>query len=361
MKQRTARRIPLLVFAAALLLLTAFGAAAEPEAIRAGDAACFGEPEAIRAGDVICFGEPDAASGFDGRWLVLDGAHTSMGTDGLYLLSLGLIGDADGQPLVFREIGDVSVSFSDRGEAYAAAHPGVTAYRDSDIRNRCEAFAKAHLSEAEYAALIPTTQSDEAITIPGFTIPLPGATNGTVDFDPAAHVLDGDRMFLPSVRDLTDPAYGFTDNRSRVALYRGTAGGYWLRSPHIPTFPLDVGFVFPFGAVMDYPVNAQSMYRMSTYARPACNLDRSAITSVERLGAFGEATIWRIGFDGAENTRTYDLTVPEIGEVMDLNRTIRIALGAAVGVVLLLIFLIVWLTVRAVRRVRRRRKSAGRN
>lgn len=305
----------------------------------------------VKTGDVICFGTPDEASGFDGKWLVLDPSKTNTGADGMFLTTLNLVGSADGSPLLFREIGDVSVSFSDRGEAYAAEHPGVTDYRGSDLQLWCAAFPEKYLSDAETLALLPTYLSDEAIVIPGFTIPLPGAANGTVDFDPAPEVLDGDQIFILSVKEATNESYGFADNRSRVAFFKGTEGGYFLRSPHIPTFPLDVGFVFSFGAVMDYPVNAKSLYEMSTYARSACNLDSSKITNLEALATADGRTIWRASFEGGEaNNITYDLSLPVVGEVMDLAGMIRTAFIVVVVVLVLLLALIVRGIVRFVRK-----------
>lgn len=168
----------------------------------------------ISPGDVLCFGEPDTASGFDGKWLVLDNEQTNTGGPGIFLVSLNLIGGADGEPLLFRDIGDVSVSFSDRGEEYAAAHPGGTDYQGSDIQNWCVRFMEEHITAAEQKALRPTFKSDEAIVIPSLRIPLPGAEAGTVDFDPAPDVLTGYRMFMLSVTEVTEEKYGFAENRS---------------------------------------------------------------------------------------------------------------------------------------------------
>ncbi len=83
---------------------------------------------AVRAGDILCFGTPDEECGFDGRWRVLDREHTNTGDDGWFVVSLGLIGDEQGQPLLFRDIGDVTVSFSDQGQICAAAHRVATGY-----------------------------------------------------------------------------------------------------------------------------------------------------------------------------------------------------------------------------------------
>ena len=134
------RSLPALL---ALLLLLS-GVAAEASA----------PADAVKQGDVLCFGEPDADSGFDGKWLVLDPAHTSMGTDGMFLASLNLVGADNGDPLVFRSIDGVSVSFSDRGESYASAHPGATDYQGSDLQQWCERFSQERFSSAEREALI---------------------------------------------------------------------------------------------------------------------------------------------------------------------------------------------------------------
>lgn len=317
----------------------------------------FAAGQNIQTGDIVCFGETDEACGFDGKWLVLDSAHTNTGEDGMYLVALNLIGDEQGSGVLFRNIGDVSVSFGNRGEDFATEHPGSTDYQGSDIQAWCESFAQTHLSKAEYGALLPTQKSDAAATIPGLGIPLPGATGGTVDFSAAPNILDGDRLFLLSAEEIMNPAYGFTDGSARIAQFKGTAQGYWLRSPHIPTFPLDVGFVFGFGAVMDFPVNANFMFDMGHYARPACNLDSSKIAAAEVLAVSGEKTVWRLSFrDGEPNERQYDTTLPERVEAMDLAAMAKKALIAVTVVLALLVVLIVLLVRKAVRKHKKRKQ-----
>lgn len=305
----------------------------------------------IKVGDILCFGEPDEACGFDGKWLVLDSEHTNTGEDGIFLVSLNLIGDEQGNILVYRTLDeDVSVSFRDTGGAYASTHPGVLDYQGSDIQQWCSEFLSKHFSKAEQQAILPTTKSDEAIVIPGFGIPLPGAKAGTVDFDPAENVLQSDKLFLLSVEEVTNEQYGFTDNRSRVALYKGKAEGYWLRSPHIPTFPLDVGFVFSFGSVMDYAVNAKAMFSQNTYARLACNLDRDSITSLEEITVSEGKRILRVSFSDESNNHEYDLSLPVVGKVLDLNRAIKIVFIAVILAFIALLVLIVWFIRRALRK-----------
>lgn len=314
----------------------------------------------IQAGDVVCFGICDDACGFDGKWLVLDTEHTNTGEPGMFLVALNLISDEKGSSLLFRDIGDVSVSFADRGDAFAAEHPGSTDYQGSDIQVWCEDFAQSHLTQAEYNALLPTLKSDADAVIPGFGIPLPGVAAGTVDFDPADEILNGDRLFPLSAEEITNPQYGFVDTRSRIAQYKGTEEGYWLRSPHISTFPLDVGFVFSFGAVMDFPVNGNFTFEMNSYARPACNLDSNKMTDAEVLAVRGEKTIWRLSFrDGEHNDREYDTSLPIIGEVMDLTTMLRKTLMIAACVLILLVVVIV-VVIRKVLRKRRTKRLAER-
>ena len=335
------------VLVTALVLLT----------VTASPAFAAGKTEQIRTGDVVCFGEADEDCGFDGKWLVLDSRHTNDGQPGMYLVSLNLIGDEQGEGILFRDIGGVSVSFSNRGEDFAAEHPDATDYQGSNIQAWCETFAQTHLSQTEYGALLPTHKSDEAATIPGLGIPLPGAPGGTVDFSPVTDILDGDKLFLLSAEEVTNSAYGFADGSARIAQFKGTPQGYWLRSPHIPTFPLDVGFVFSFGAVMDFPVNANFMFDMGHYVRPACNLDSEKIAAAEVLAVNGEKTIWRLSFrDGEPNERLYDTTLPERVEAMDLAKMLKTALTVAACVLVVLVVLVV-LLVRAILRKRRKKKA----
>ena len=130
-----------------------------------------------------------------------------------------------------------------------------------------------------------------------------------------------------------------------------------LRSPQIPTVPLDVGFVVSFGAVMDFPVNANCMFEQGTYARPACNLDSEKIAAAEVLAVNGEKTIWRLSFqDGEHNERLYDTTLPQRVEAMDLAKMLKTALAAAACVLVVLVVLIV-LLVRAILRKRKKKKA----
>lgn len=271
---------------------------------------CDSVPD-IQPGDVVCFGMPDDACGFDGRWLVLDAEHTNTGEEGMFLVSLGLIGDEEGKSILFRDTENLTVSVSVNQEETAASCLGATDYQGSNIQRWCGDFAQSHLTQAEYDALLPAFKSDEAAVVPVFGIRDQDNANGNMNFDPVTDILNGDRLFLLSAEEAVSEQNGFADAHSRIARYKGTEGNYWLRSPCASAFPLDVGFVFSFGAVKAFPVNGRYSEKMNTYARPACNLDIGRITKIERLAVRGRTSIWLLSF-GEPNGQSYDTTLPEI-------------------------------------------------
>ena len=81
------------------------------------------------------------------------------------MVSLNLVGNDQGESLLFRDIGDVTVSFADRGEAFAQEHPGSNDYQGSDIQQWCAEFPAHFLRNGEQQALMPTAKSDSEISI----------------------------------------------------------------------------------------------------------------------------------------------------------------------------------------------------
>lgn len=295
---KTLRNIPCTVLLILMLSTLLLRAAAE-------------SPTEIRQGDIVCFGMPDDACGFDGRWLVLDAEHTNTGEKGMFLVSLGLIGDEEGKSLLFRDTENLTVSVSVNQEGAAASCLGATDYQGSNIQRWCGDFAQSHLTQAEYDALLPAFKSDEAAAVPVFGTRDQDNANGNMNFDPVTEILNGDRLFLLSAEEAVSEQNGFADAHSRIARYKGTEGNYWLRSPCASAFPLDVGVVFSFGAVKGFPINGSYSEKMNMYARPACNLDIGRITQIERLAVRGRTSIWLLNF-GEHNGQSYDTTLPEI-------------------------------------------------
>lgn len=291
------KRMSALSLCAALCLFPFVSSAAQPGTSRAAE---------IKNGDLILLGETDDSIGFTGEWLVLDAAHTNTGEEGMFLLSKNLIGSDAETGMLYKDIGEeIVVTFDDRGDAYAAEHPDVLDYQGSDIRQWCADFLTNHFSETEQNALIKTYKSDDAYQSP---IELNGQ-NTSVNFDRAENILNGDQLFLLSVQEASNPDYGFMDDDSRIASLNGQDAMWWLRSPHTPTFPLDVGMVFTNGSIMDFPVNAQVGFSVKfvTCARPACNLDITKIVAVTKSGQTEDgATIWKLTLADAESQNMAD-------------------------------------------------------
>jgi hypothetical protein len=158
-------------------------------------------------------------------------------------------------------------------------------------------------------------------------------------------------VFLLSAEEASNPAYGFDSDESRIARFGKTAANWWLRSPHDPSFPIDVGLVFYSGWLMDFFENWDNAFFTAPICmRPALNLDTDRIVSVERVGE-GE---WRLTFaDETEAPKSYAYGVrTEIRQPVLASMLLWIVLGAVVlihaGIVLLIVL--------SVRRKRRKTK-----
>ena len=228
------------------------------------------DPAAIKAGDLVCMGIQDDGIGFDCIWRVLDADQTSTGEPGMFLLCESLIGGAT----YFRE----------------ETSPTTNAYAGSDAQQWCAAFFEAQFTEAEKEAILPTYKSDDAYArVSGLAF----MGNPTVHFDAAPEILRGDKVFLLSAEEADQPAYGFADDNSRIAYYQNEPANWWLRSPHDPSFPIDVGVVYFSGWLLDFYENMNSI--MSTgpvCMRPAFNLDTTCIRNAEKT----DDGVWHLGF-----------------------------------------------------------------
>ncbi|MBR0424749.1 MAG: hypothetical protein IJK01_01345 [Clostridia bacterium] len=294
-----------------------------------------GSVSEIQAGDLVYFGTADEVIGFDGAWRVLDAEQTNTGEAGMFLLSENLIGRDTRNGLYFRN----------------EKEPTTNAYAGSDAKAWCADFFATHFSEAEQAAILPTYKSDAAIAIPSTLFNDVGEHQAVVRFDAAENILDGDRVFLLSAEEASNPAYGFDSDESRIARFGKTAANWWLRSPHDPSFPIDVGLVFYSGWLMDFFENWDNAFFTAPICmRPALNLDTDRIVSVERVGE-GE---WRLTFaDETEAPKSYAYGVrTEIRQPVLASMLLWIVLGAVVlihaGIVLLIVL--------SVRRKRRKTK-----
>lgn len=232
------------------------------------------------AGDLIYFGLPDESIYFDGAFRVLDAERTNTGEPGMFLLCENLISRDKNHGFYFRD----------------EPKPKVNTYRGSDAKRWCAAFAACRFTDAERSALLPTFKSDAAyIKIHRWEL-LGGKTQaGKCPFVAETESLNGDLVFLLSTEEADNPAYGFVDHQSRIAGLDGKAAAWWLRSPHAPDFPIDVGLVFFNGWLLDFTENKDSIFGISPACmRPALNLDLSRVRSFRKVGE-GQ---WMVDLEG---------------------------------------------------------------
>jgi hypothetical protein len=293
----------------------------------------------IQSGDLVYFGTADEAIGFSGAWRVLDAEQTNTGEAGLFLLSETLIGKDKRHGLYFRD----------------EKKPTTNTYTGSDAKAWCADFFDTHFSEAEQAAILPTYKSDDPIEIPSTLFSDVGDHPAIVRFDGEENILNGDRVFLLSAEEASSAKYGLDTDESRIASFFGTAANWWLRSPHDPSFPIDVGLVFYNGWLMDFFENWDNAFFTAPICmRPALNLDAERIVSVTRLGD-GE---WQLTFAGETVQRSFSAGVrTEIRQPFLANALLWIALGVVLflnGAIVLCIVLIV----RRARKASRKRRQA---
>lgn len=214
--------------------------------------------EEIKVGDILYFGIPDEEICFDGGFRVLDNKKTNTKEEGMFLCSENLIGSSKKTGMYFLN----------------EKNPTDNLYIDSDAQKWCRTFVATHFNEAEQELMIATYKDDDKYDKDACF----GGKNKIteVNFDPLENALSGDKLFIMSAEEADNPDYGFVTDENRLASFDGIATAYWLRSPHIDTFPIDVGLVFFNGWLMDYFENQDSVFGLSPICmRPAFNLDTS--------------------------------------------------------------------------------------
>lgn len=234
----------------------------------------------MKQGDIVYLGTPSKETRFDGAFRILDAERTNTGERGMFLLSENLIGSNGSQGVIFRQ----------------EKHPKSNRYRGSDAKKWCADFFEKTFSKEEREAISPAYKSDAAYVQLHRWELLGGKTRmGKCPFDPEEKSLDGDRIFLLSAEEGANPKYGLASETDRLAGFGGKAAAWWLRSPHAPDFPNDVGIVFFNGWLLDFLENKDSVFGMAPICmRPALNLDLSKVVDAEQVGE-GE---WVLRFVG---------------------------------------------------------------
>ena len=243
--------------------------------------------ENIKSVDIIYLGIPNDALNFDGAFRVLDSEKTNTGTSGMFLLSENLIGTGKG--IIFKEL----------------PKPVNNEYCGSNAQKWCRDFFENNFTLPEKEAVLQTYKSDAAyVKIHMWELLGGKQRKGECPFSAAPGILKGDRLFPLSAEEAANPDYGLDSDALRTAYLGNKPAAWWLRSPHAPDFPKDVGIVFYNGWLLDFIESKRSVFGKAPICmRPALNLDAAKITDVIKINEYGEAENntyreWTIRFAG---------------------------------------------------------------
>ncbi len=224
-------------------------------------------------------------------WRVLD-TRANNNAEGVFLLSDKLYGTGKNGDLSFSE-----------------QPPYSNDYQHSSAKRWCQTFETKHFQAWEQAAILSTTKTDKQYS---------NVASGGITFQEALGILSNDKVFLPSVEEITYEKYGFGTEESRKGRYHIGSSSYWLRSP-VMNGSDKAGYVNSVGKVVSH-------HTMNDYAaRPAFNLDDSQILYAVAVGngQFDDA----IGLEKIQTVHSQDFRVV----LKDANRDFRVSSSEITG------------------------------
>ena len=172
------------------------------------------------------------------------GEDTVSNDDAMFLLSEYLLGQGSG--IVFNANG--------------------TAYQGSAAQTWCGKLLTG-FTENEQNVVLATVKSDAAST-----------NAGNLKFPAVENILNGDKVFLPSVEEMKSKGYGFSSENDLIAYYgSSTAGEWWMRSAGTGASIADAEYN---GARTEYKIYTKPAASGHSYARPAFNLSKNDVLFV---------------------------------------------------------------------------------
>ena len=217
----------------------------------------------------------DKITGYDAKWGYNYLYFGKFGTDPILWRVLSASGNATGNTDSLKQ-DDTTVSNEDAmfllSEYLLGQGSGIvfnangTAYNGSNAQTWCGNNLLEDFTEKEQNAMLATTKSDAA-----------SANNGNLPFPAVENILNGDKVFLPSVEEMKSTKYGFSSENDLIAYHDGsTAGEWWMRSAGTGASIADA----------EYNTN-RTEYKIYTklanehsYARPAFNLSKNDVLFV---------------------------------------------------------------------------------
>ena len=175
------------------------------------------------------------------------GEDTVSNEDAMFLLSEYLLGQDDSEynGIVFNKNG--------------------TAYNGSNAQTWCGKLLTG-FTKNEQNVVLATVKSDAAST-----------NDINLQFPAVENILNGDKVFLPSVEEMKSAGYGFSSEKDLIAYHDGsTAGEWWMRSAGTGASIADAEYNTN---RTEYKIYAK-LASGHSYARPAFNLSKNDVLFV---------------------------------------------------------------------------------
>ena len=217
----------------------------------------------------------DDLSGYDAKWGYNYLYFGKFGTDPILWRVLSVSGNATGNKDSLKQ-DDTPVSNDDAmfllSEYLLGQGSGIvfnangTAYQGSAAQTWCGKLLTG-FTENEQNVVLATVKSDAAST-----------NAGNLKFPAVENILNGDKVFLPSVEEMKSKGYGFSSENDLIAYYGGsTAGEWWMRSAGTGASIADAEYN---GARTEYKIYTKPAASGHSYARPAFNLSKNDVLFV---------------------------------------------------------------------------------
>ena len=220
----------------------------------------------------------DEISGYDTQWGYNYLYFGKFGTDPILWRVLSVSGNATGDKDSLKQ-DDTPVSNDDAMFLLSeyllgqdnSEYNGIvfnangTAYKDSNAQAWCGELLTG-FTENEQNAVLATVKSDAAST-----------NDGGLPFPAVENILNGDKVFLPSVEEMKSTDYGFSSENDLIAYHDGsTAGDWWMRSAGKGKSVADAEYNTDRTEYKIYTKLANEHF----YARPAFNLSKNDVLFV---------------------------------------------------------------------------------
>ena len=215
----------------------------------------------------------DDLSGYDAQWGYNKLYFGKFGADPILWRVLSVSGNATGDTDSLKQ-GEDTVSNEDAmfllSEYLLGQGSGIvfnangTAYQDSAAQAWCGELLTG-FTENEQNVVLATVKSDAAST-----------NDRNLQFPAVENILNGDKVFFPSVEEMKSTKYGFSSENDLIAYYGSTAGAWWMRSAGTGKSVADAEYN---GARTEYKIYTK-LANEHSYARPAFNLSKNDVLFV---------------------------------------------------------------------------------